>query len=89
MSYKTIQNQIKEISLDSDLQETHNVLMDNYNSLLSASYSVEEARDLVLGENDALDSGEVEEETQLWLDIRDIQNQMVLELSTETDEKKG
>lgn len=49
--------------------------------LLSASYSEDEAKELVLSENDALDSGKVEEDTRLWLDIRDIQNDLIRELS--------
>ncbi len=81
MSFETIKNSINELSSDSDLQETHNILMSNYNDLLSAHYSYDEAKELVLSENDALDSGEVEEETQLWLDVRDIQNEMIRDLS--------
>lgn len=82
----SIQNKINELLLDGELQETHNVLMGNYNDLLSASYSEDEAKELVLSENDALDSGEVEQDTQLWLDVRDIQNEMIRELPANVQE---
>lgn len=82
MSFEKIKSDINNFLSDGDLQETHTVLMGNYNDLLSASYSIDEAKELVLSENDALDSGEVEKDSQLWLDVRDIQNEMIRELSS-------
>lgn len=61
-----------------DAPETAQGLMSQINQLSAAKYSKEEAEDLIFQEDDFLESvGEIEEETPMWLAVRDIQHDMV------------
>ena len=77
MSFLTIKESILKLE-DLEIQETFNTLMDQLNSFIaSANYSYDDAKEIVFEDADALDLGEVEEETELWEEIRGIQHSMV------------
>ncbi|EJX7571958.1 hypothetical protein OEK23_003059 [Vibrio cholerae] len=83
LSRETIKTAIDQYLFDGDLQETYNRLNNALDYAVEArfdesgNFTQQDVETYIFSENDALDSGEVSEDTELWKDIRDIQHSIV------------
>lgn len=83
LSHEIIKTAIDQYLFDAELQETYyrlNLALDyavEARSNENGNFTQQDVETYVFSENDALDSGEVSEDTQLWNDIRDIQHSIV------------
>ncbi|EKO3565640.1 hypothetical protein P0E95_001984 [Vibrio metschnikovii] len=83
LSRETIKKAIDQYLFDAELQETYNRLNQALDYAVEArfdensNFTQEDVETYIFSENDALDSGEVAEDTELWNDIRDIQHSIV------------
>lgn len=75
--FEEIQNEINKLKYDPELAELANKLHDQLHTASSAKWSVEDLSELIKSESDVLDLGIVDEETELWSDIRNIQDSII------------
>ena len=76
-----IQNQINSLKAnfceDENITSQLNILHDQLNKAGAAEWSREELSNFLKSDNDILDSGVIHEETILYADIRNIQDQII------------
>lgn len=83
LSRETIKKAIDQYLFDAELQETYNRLNQALDYAVEArfdensNFTLEDVENYIFSENDALDTGEVSEDTELWNDIREIQHSIV------------
>jgi hypothetical protein len=78
-SYKYIKNAINALKIEAseELIEQLNILQDQHDFAGSAEYTHNDLSALLKHDSDILDSGVIEEDSQLWSDIRNIQDVII------------
>lgn len=70
-----IDNKIEKLEIE--CPKTALLLRNSVNSLQNAEYTNDEIKELIFSEDDALDSGEIEEDSLMWQEVRDLQHDIV------------
>lgn len=79
---KTVQQRVNDLMIDFPV--VHARLVDVLESLKSASFTYEEAKELVLTERDALNSqDEIEQDSREWEEVREIQHTIIQQYSND------
>lgn len=80
MTYASIQAKINDLKAgaDEELMNQLNILHDQFNRAGAAEWSKDELSDLIKSDSDILDSGVIDEETALWDQVREIQDDIIL-----------
>ena len=78
-TFEQIKAEINALKVDAseELMTELNILHDQLKTASSAEWTGDELEDLIFSDSDILDSGVVDEDTKLWSEIRDIQNEIV------------